>query len=109
MGDRDGWTPLHEAAHWGSAAVGALCRARADVCSRSRDGETPLHVALEGYEQASACEMLLRWRADPLAPDVDGESALHVAVRRNNCEACRVLLGHGVGVNVQDHAGRTPL
>jgi len=107
--DRDGWTPLHEAAHWGAAAVEALCVANANVQVKSKDGETPLHVAVEGYEQTGSCEVLLRFQADVRAADVDGESPLHVAVRRNSIESCRVLLQGGADVNATDHSGRRPL
>jgi len=107
--DQDGWTPLHEAAHWGAVAVEALCRGRADVRIRSRDGETALHVALAGYERAAACQALLNWHADPMALDIDGESPLHVAARRGNSEACRALLMQSAEVDVRNYAGQVPL
>merc|ERR1712232_1376260 len=91
------------------AAVEALCKARANVHARSKDGETPLHVATEGFEQAGACQALLTFGANPMAPDVDGESPLHVAAKRGSCEACHVLVHGSAEVNALDHAGRTPL
>ncbi|CAE8630963.1 unnamed protein product, partial [Polarella glacialis] len=103
--DRDGWS---EAARWGAAAVESLCGAKASVHAKSKDGETPLHVALEGFEQASACEALLKWwRADPLATDNDGETPLHVAARRDDLEACKVLLQGGAEPQPCDLAGRS--
>eukprot|EP00927_Polykrikos_kofoidii_P079227 TRINITY_DN76004_c0_g1_i1.p1 TRINITY_DN76004_c0_g1~~TRINITY_DN76004_c0_g1_i1.p1 ORF type:complete len:1072 (-),score=193.61 TRINITY_DN76004_c0_g1_i1:118-3333(-) len=107
--DRDGWTALHEAAHWASVAVEALCQANASVNMRSSDGETPLHVAVEGYDQLSSCQTLIQWRADPSAVDVDGDGPLHVAARKGSCEVCRALVQGKADINSVDHAGRTSL
>lgn len=107
--DRDGWTPLHEAAHWGLSGVEAMLRCKADVKAKSRDGETALHVALEGFERAATCEVLLRWGADPSDADADGEQPLHVAARKSALDACRLLVLGSADPNAVDGAGRRPL
>ena len=45
--DENGWTPLHNAAHWGNeAVVQMLLKAGADVKAVNKDGWTPLHHAV---------------------------------------------------------------
>lgn len=68
--DKDGWTPLHAAAHWNQhAAAEVLTEHMADFEARSLAGETPFDVAdpdevthsftvvvrLSGWEQGWAC------------------------------------------------------
>ena len=68
--DENGWTPLHEAARWGTAeAVTALLEAGADPNVRDVTGSTPLHHA----RTAEAVTALLEAGADPNARDADGK------------------------------------
>ena len=41
--------------------------------------------------------------------DIDGHSALHWAALGGNAEVCEVLMENGLGPDLQDSAGRTPL
>lgn len=46
VADKDGWTPLHAAAHWNQhAAAEVLAEHMADFEARSLAGETPFDVA----------------------------------------------------------------
>ncbi|HET7459209.1 MAG TPA: ankyrin repeat domain-containing protein [Gemmatimonadaceae bacterium] len=59
--DRDGWTPLHLAAHHGHAAVvETLLANNADVNARSGDGRTALEIAT----QAGRAEVAALLRAN---------------------------------------------
>ena len=71
--DENGWTPLHEAARWGTAeAVTTLLEAGADPNARSELGSTPLSLAGLGGS-AGAVTALLEAGADPNVRDADGK------------------------------------
>ena len=95
---RWGITPLHSAAAAGCVpCVRALLRAGASPMVRREDGGTPLHRA------SAAVQALLRDAgADVGARDLQGRTPLHTAAERTP-----ELLG--VGLNVTDNAGFTPL
>ena len=55
--NKDGTTPLQEAAAYGTRAkIQALLAAGADVMARNKDGRTPLHSAATCYTAFGGCK-----------------------------------------------------
>lgn len=95
-----GYTPLHRAAASSCAAcLPVLLRAGARVQASSRNGTTPLHLSHPDNRAA-----LLAAGADIGARDQLGRVALHTASPPSDA-----LMGGGVGINVVDAQGFTPL
>jgi ankyrin repeat protein len=112
--DRDGRTPLYDAAIQGEVKVAAyLLSHGADVNARDRARSTPLLVAI--YEEPLAAPhtriaaFLLAHGADPVARDRDGDTPLHVAVSEGESGVVELLLADGVAPGVRNRAGDTPL
>ena len=79
--NKDGWTPLHQAAYAGAGdCVALLLKAGADVKSQCRDGDLPLHYA-SAQGHVEICSELIRvGGASMLATtDNDGETPIDVA------------------------------
>jgi ankyrin repeat protein len=86
----------------------ALLDAGADVSSKDKLGETPLHVAaIRGYTQAA--ELLIMRGADIEAGDVRGLRPVHAAAWRGNDETLELLISKGADINARDQDGVTPL
>ena len=69
----EGWTPLHSAARWNSAAcLPLLVLHGADVNSRTAGGLTPLMVAASSGEARDTCYLLLT--TDGVRLDVTNDS-----------------------------------
>lgn len=47
IGNKDGWTPLHEASHCGHYKVGKLVLEKSAKYFADHQGRTPLHLASE--------------------------------------------------------------
>ena len=77
--NRDGWTPLHQAAYAGSdACLKALLAAGAKPSVKCNDGCSPAHYA-SAQGHAGVLKLLAESGADLEAVDNDGESVLDVA------------------------------
>lgn len=84
-------------------AAGANVSARGD-----RDVTLLQWVMLNKSRKGFA--VLLYVRADPAQPGIDGDTAVHFAAMANDPEYLRLLLAHGVNVDVPNtKTGRTPL
>ncbi|MSQ27214.1 MAG: ankyrin repeat domain-containing protein [Dehalococcoidia bacterium] len=106
----DGWAPLHLAAHFGRKTVAdALIAGGATVDARSTNdlGNTPLHAAIAGRQDAIA-GLLLANDADIDAADRSGNTALHIAAHDDEPDIVKLLVIHGAEVNPRNAEGKTP-
>jgi ankyrin repeat protein len=78
------------------------------VQSRDRDGETPLHWAVQN-DQLPMTTFWLQAGASPAATNFAGQTALHIAARKNLVEHMKLLLAAHAPTNVRDTNGWTPL
>ena len=74
---------------------------------RDADGNTPLHAAAAG-SQAAVLKSLINNSADPSLRNNKGRTLLHV-LRDGQEHLVRPLLAHGLGIDVRDGTGNTPL
>ncbi|KAF7503821.1 hypothetical protein GJ744_003262 [Endocarpon pusillum] len=107
--DKDGWTPLHEAARAGSEdIIWTLIKGGADVKVVDKDGRTPLHEAARAGSEVTT-RRLINHRADVNAVDNGGRTSLHEAARAGSEDIIWTLIKGGADVGVVDKDGRTPL
>jgi cytohesin len=126
--DKEKMTPLHCACFQDSAAIPALLLQKgAHVNARGMAGFTPLHLAASQGKK-EVMEILLNNGADinskteslvPAGVNIYSLLAaaypsadifpLHLAAQSGSPDAVRVLLKHGVDINVKDGKGQTPI
>ena len=107
--DKDGWTPLREAARHGHEAIARLLiDGGADVSTADKGGLTPLHhAAWNGYE--AVVKLLMDWDADLSAVDQAESTPLHFAALNGHEAVARLLMDWGADARATDKTGGTPL
>lgn len=109
--DKDGWTPLHLAAHFGhTAVVETLLANNADVHARSSNAmkNQPLHAAAAGRRVETA-RLLLESGANPNATQAGGFVPLHSAAQNGDRALVELLLSRGADVDARCDDGRSAL
>lgn len=119
--DESGRLPLHDACTWSGEALPELVQILVDRCPRAvrlrdRNGNTPLHLAvqeLEHEELLPVVNILLdAWHAGTGARDATGRLPLHCAVDRtyDRLDLIQLLVERcPQSIHVPDAQGRIPL
>ena len=102
-----GWTPLHEAAWGGHAAIIRLLK-DADIEAQTRYGWTPLQMAAYNGHEA-AVQALVDAGANVNARNCYGWTALHAASISGHEPVVRVLLDNKADIESETEYGWTPL
>ncbi|KAL4656386.1 ankyrin repeat and SOCS box protein 2 isoform X1 [Arapaima gigas] len=109
-GNREGWLPLHEAAHYGQEeCIKVLLKAYPELIDkRTLKEQTPLFLAVAG-DHGICTQYLLENGADPDICNKDKETPLYKACERDNVQLVELLLRFGAGVNQRCSQGWTAL
>lgn len=95
------------------AILDALLAAGGDVDIQNRDGQTALHRALSSNVACSLpAEKLLGAGANPNLQDQQGATPLHKLINhqsKNPTHIVKLLVQHGVNLNMKDKGGTSPL
>ncbi len=105
-------TPLQKAAAEGDlASVVRLLAEGADVNAPNRNGDTPLHLAVQENNVDVVKRLLQSDGLNVNAKDDEyGRTALHWAISMGYEDVIRILLRNvNILINIQDNEGRTPL
>ena len=103
---------LHEDSNQCQIIEALICHG-ADLSLRTKEGETPLHLAacsaprlrvILNHIQRQGTETL---KVD--ATDSEGRTPLHYAAAAGNFSAMRILISHGADINARDTCGATVL
>ena len=102
-------TPLHVACRYQTPAVIKLLLDKGSCIDvKDRLQVTPLfRTAAEG--KAIACQLLLSYGADTTVRRANGEHVLDTAVRHHHLDVVKVLLNHGIDINMRNGLGSTAL
>ena len=93
-----------------SVADVSACLEHGADATEVREGDTPLHVALDAHRGPAVIEVLLAAGADVNARDARNRTPLRRALDSGvPLGTIRVLLGAGADVNARDDLGWTPL
>ena len=106
----DGWTPLHLAAAFGTAAsVDLLVQhgAQVDAVSKNPQRNQPLHAAMALGRNPETVRLLLGHGADPNATQVGGFTSLFSAATANRRDLVELLIDHGAHALHRSDLGKT--
>lgn len=111
-------TPLHLAVQCSTKATELLISHGADVNATNGFGDTPLHMAVNRYNDSGDdgkamikdnIELLLAHGAGINVQNNYGDTPLHDAVIKNEISTAELLLNHKADVNIVNRDGETPL
>lgn len=108
----DGCEPLHRAVRTNNVAlVQLLLDHGAIVIEEDYNGRTPLHFAVDNYEEDSydILELLLKHGANCNDEDEYGVTPFLYALRRKNLRGVELLWRHGSDITMVDEKGKTAL
>jgi len=121
--DADRWLQIRQALisngavydAFAATAMGDLEQARR-LCAvdknlaraRDREGETPLHWAVQN-DQLALTKFWLEAGAPPAATNLPGQTALHIAAAKDLVQQTKVLLAAHAATDARDTNGWTPL
>jgi ankyrin repeat protein len=71
--------------------------------------EKTILVQAAGKGQTEIVKLLLNEGIDPSQSDPHGNTALHVAARGNKVDMADLMIAAGLGINVRNNFGQTPL
>ena len=114
-GFTDDATPLHLASSLGHMKViRMLVEHGADVTAQTKNGDTPLHLAMTSPRQleegnVEVARMLIERGAGVAAQNKNGETPIHLASQYGQVQAVRILIERGADVAAQNKDGLTPL
>ena len=108
-----GWTLLHKVAACGGStqATEFLLAAGAPINRKDKNGNTPLHLAINNGNKAVA-KLLIDNGADLNTADVssrndkNGNTPLHLAAENGNIEVIKLLINSGADLNTADVSSR---
>ena len=107
--DKDGTTPLHNAARYNKPAhTKILIDAGAELSSGDKYAHTPLFYAVS-WSGNDSLKVLLDAGASPDVRNLTGHTSLHLAVIVNNITGLKALLDAGANPSVRDENGSTPM
>jgi ankyrin repeat protein len=108
---RDGWTPLHLAAAFGTpGAVSRLLAggASVDALSRNAQKNQPLHAAIALGKNPETVRLLLDHGAQANAIQAGGFTAIFSAAASNRRDLAKLLISHGADARHRSESGKTP-
>ena len=85
-----------------------LIKQKANVNSADKNGNTPLHKAVENFNLKTA-QLLIERGANVNAVDKNGSTPLHKAFEWSSGEIAKLLIEKGADINAVDKKGNTPL
>ncbi|XP_014229214.2 ankyrin-1-like [Trichogramma pretiosum] len=114
--DNEGNTPLHLALEqMDTEMVGLLLRRGANPTLANKDGQIPLHIACEVFNDDESLRMLFELSNDKYhsvqlnAKGKWGKTPLHLVLYNKNKEAAEFLLRRGGDPDLTDNFGKTAL
>jgi ankyrin repeat protein len=113
MTDGSGWTPFHAAISGGNKAAIILLRERGGTIDNTPYGPEEitllLHAAIKGHTDI-VLYLTTECGLSPHIQDVYGNIALHYLAEHGKLdEALLIACGGAASINIENHAGETPL